>query len=291
MTAPPATAGGTRCPLCGAASRRRFARHGYWIRDCAACLHRFAEGRFDEIHVERVYDDTYFAEGGEGYPQYLADGRILRDRGRWYGRLLSRHLQPGSVLDVGCAAGFWLQGLADCGWRPSGIEPNPRMAGHARDRLGLAVRTGSIEELETGEPRDLVTMIQVVAHFRDPRLALRRAAGVLRPGGHLLIETWDRASWVARVMGRRWHEYSPPSVLHWFTRGRLRDLAGECGLREVAWGRPRKRLSAGHARSLVEYKYADHLLGRWVAGAFRALPDGLPLPYPGDDLFWTLLRL
>ena len=164
------------------------------------------------------------------------------------------------------------------------------MAEYARSRLGLHVEAGTIEQYETADRFDLVAMIQVVPHFRDPRSALESAAAWVRPGGHLLIESWDRGSWMARGMGRYWHEYSPPSVLHWFTREGLSRLAAEAGLREVARGRPRKRLSAGHAKSLLRYKYGETAAGRLLVGTLGVLPDGLTLPYPADDLFWMLLR-
>jgi SAM-dependent methyltransferase len=279
-----------RCPLCGGPSRRGFERHGFWIRDCADCGHRFAEGAVAEGHVERVYGDAYFRDGGAGYPDYRGEEPILRDRGRWYARMLDRHVRPGSVLEVGCAAGFWLAELVAHGWTGWGIEPNAAMAAHARARLGLDVRTGTLEELRTEERFDLVALIQVLAHFADPRRSLQIAAGLLRPGGHVLVETWDRESRTARWSGRRWHEYSPPSVLHWFSPARLRDLGERLGLREVARGRPRKRIGARHAKSLLRHTLAGSAAGRLVARGAGIIPDHLTLPYPGDDLFWMLLE-
>ena len=75
-------------------------------------------------HVRNVYGDHYFTGGGAGYPDYLADGELLRERGRGYARLIAGATTPGRVLDIGAAAGFVLQGLCDEGWRGAGIEPN-----------------------------------------------------------------------------------------------------------------------------------------------------------------------
>jgi hypothetical protein len=61
--------------------------------------------------------------------------------------MLKRFTPPGSVLDVGAAAGFLLAGLRQIGWSGSGVEPNDRMAEHARSQLGLNVRTGTLESL------------------------------------------------------------------------------------------------------------------------------------------------
>lgn len=279
----------TGCPLCDGPSRRRFARHGFWIRDCERCGHRFAEGAAAAGHVERVYGDAYFRQGGAGYGDYLSHGRILRDSGLWYARMLRSRMPPGAVLEAGCAAGFWLAALVESGWQALGVEPNATMAEHARAR-GLDVRTGTLEELQVPQRFDLVALIQVVAHFTDPRRAVAAAVELLRPGGYLLVETWNRESRTARWLGPGWHEYSPPSVLHWFSPGGLAGLGQQLGLSEVVRGRPRKRIAAAHAQSLVRYKYGGSAAGRFFVRLLDVLPAGLAIPYPADDLFWMLLR-
>jgi SAM-dependent methyltransferase len=269
--------------------RPLFIQHLYWICGCVECGHRSADLRNPSGHVERVYDDEYFEGGGAGYSDYLAESDILRSHGKRYGRLLQRYMPVGTVFDVGAAAGFVLQGLVDAGWNGRGIEPNLRMSEHARSRLGLRVDTGSLESFHTEERFDLVTLIQVVAHFTDVRKAFEVSSEITRPGGFWLIETWNRASWTARIFGRRWHEYSPPSVVHWFTPGTLRALARQFGLREIAAGRPSKWLNGAHAASLLQYKLGGSLPGRLLGRAGKLL-ENLSLPYLGDDLFWMLFR-
>ncbi len=271
-----------------------FAAHGHGIHACATCGHRFAALAPAPTHVESVYGDDYFNGGGAGYPDYLADAELRRAQGRRYGRMLSRRLPAGRLLDVGCAAGFILQGLQDEGWQGVGIEPNASMAAHGRERLGLQVLTGSLEssggqtDLSTGF--DVISMIQVVAHFHDLRHAFKTARSLTRPGGHWLIETWDNASLSARLLGRRWHEYSPPSVLHMFSRASLVRLAADAGMRPVASGRPAKWISGAQAKSLLRYKLGTGPVGRLAGGALALLPDRARLPYPAEDLFWMLLE-
>jgi SAM-dependent methyltransferase len=263
-----------------------FLKGRYRIFGCSACGHRSADlGDLSE-HVERVYGDEYFTGGGAGYSDYLAEQEILRRHGQRYGRLLRRYMPAGSVLDVGAAAGFVLQGMVDTGWSGRGLEPNPRMSDHARTHLNLRVDTGSLESFQTAERFDLIAMIQVVAHLTDLRRSFQTASEITRPGGFWLIETWNRESWTARVFGRHWHEYSPPSVVHWFSPATLRDLAAQFGFREIARGRPAKWLNGAHAVSLLQYKLGGRLLSR----VGKLIPQNIPLPYLGNDLFWMLFR-
>jgi SAM-dependent methyltransferase len=204
--------------------------------------------------------------------------------------MLARYMPPGTVLDVGAAAGFILHGLIDSGWRGEGIEPNAQMAAYARTQLQVRVHVGSFEQFQPGTTYDLITMIQVMAHFLAPRQVLQKARTLLRPGGYVLIETWNRASWTARCWGWHWHEYSPPSVVQWFTPEGLGQLAAQSGFQEVARGRPGKWLSGAHAKSLVGHVLPDSGLGRWAYRLLQVIPDRLAIPYPAEDLFWMLLQ-
>ncbi len=280
------------CPVCTCRDDPAplFVKHGHPILRCPGCGHRFAAAAPAPDHVARVYGDDYFTGGGAGYGDYLGEGPLLRAHGQFYARIVARHRPPGTVLDVGAAAGFVLQGLIDGGWTGGGIEPNAAMAEHARSVLGVPVTTGAFEAIEPTAPVDLVSMIQVIAHFPDPRLAVQLASAWLKPGGLLLVETWDRSSWTARVLGRHWHEYSPPSVLHWFSRAGLARLAGSVGFRALDRGRPVKRLNGAHAKSLLRYKLAGLPLGRTAARLLDLVPDRLVLRYPAEDLFWMLFE-
>jgi hypothetical protein len=95
---------------------------------------------------------------------------------------------------------------------------------------------------------------------------------------------------VARVLGKHWHQYSPPSVLHWFSRERLKRLAGQFGFSEVARGRPSQWLDGAHVESLLGYKLQGSRLGGLAAGLLDVIPDHLAIPYPTYDLFWILFQ-
>lgn len=278
------------CPLCEQSSQRWLLQHGYWIRNCSRCGHRFAELQAAPTHTAAVYGDTYFNGGCAGYPDYLAEAALLRQQGRRYANLLKRYTSTGQLLDVGSAAGFILQGFCDSGWQGQGIEPNPTMAQYARQTLALSVEVGTLEQLEVSKTFDVVTMVQVVAHFFDVQQAFAAASQHTKSGGFWLIETWNCSSWMARLLGTHWHEYSPPSVLHWFSPDRLARFSAQYGFREVDRGRPAKFIRSSHAKSLLCYKLKALPLGPLLLKAIAHIPDHWLIPYPSEDLFWMLLQ-
>jgi SAM-dependent methyltransferase len=272
-----------KCPLCKADSQQVFEIKGFNVLDCVKCLHRFAEITADEIHVANVYNDKYFNGGGAGYSDYLIEGKMLRTRGRMYAKKIEKFAESGKLLDVGAAAGFILQGFTDENWHGTGLEPNALMTNFGREKLALDIRQGSLESFETDEKFDLISMIQVAAHFYDPRKSFENASNLLKKDGLLLIETWNRESFLAKIFGKNWHEYSPPSVLQWFSLNGLTTFLKEFGFEKVASGRPSKKISGEHAKSLLRYRLGNNFL-------LNLIPDKFNFPYPSEDLFWAIYR-
>lgn len=109
---------------------------------------------------------------------------------RWILRHAARH-RAGRALDIGCGDGLLVQRLAESGLDTVGIEPDPDAAARARARVQGLPRASILEEdfvSFVGAPRsvDLVTIVAALHHM-DARVALERAADLLRPGGTLLV--------------------------------------------------------------------------------------------------------
>lgn len=257
------------------------------MRDCNRCGHRFAEAQTGDNHVAEIYGDDYFTGGAAGYADYLAEAEMLRGRGRNYAEILKKNgVKSGAMLDVGAAAGFILQGFTEEGWRGRGVEPNAAMAKYGRENLNLNIEAGDFQTFETTKKFDLISMIQVAAHFQNPRRAFENAARLLNENGVLLVETWNYKSVTAQIFGESWHEYSPPSVLQWFAPDVLGAfLRREFGLELIARGRPSKKISGAHAKSLLAYR-----LGEKFAPILKIIPDKINFPYPAEDLFWAIYR-
>jgi SAM-dependent methyltransferase len=263
-------------------------REQFHVRECGTCSHRFAECLPSADHVGATYGDEYFFGGGAGYPDYFQEEKILRRQGARYARLLRRYVPESShrVLDVGGACGFIADGFRAQGWTPQLLDPNPRMAAYARERLCLDAHRGTLDDLSVEQPFDVISMIQVMAHFPNLSAAMRKAAEFTRDEGFWLIETWNCNSLTARVFGRHWHEYNPPSVLHYFSARSLRTLAGRFGFVHLASGHPRKDIMWRHARALLDHQIPQP----WFHSLSGVISDETVLPYPAEDLLWSIFQ-
>jgi len=83
----------------------------------------YVNPRPDPMELYALYGETYFhndQSGVVGYTNYLKDEPNIRRT--FAGRLkrLSQVVQPGKLLDVGCAAGFFLDEARKIGWQVQG---------------------------------------------------------------------------------------------------------------------------------------------------------------------------
>ncbi len=97
---------------------------------------------------------------------------------------------PGSnVLDIGCADGSVARMLVKRGCRVWGVETDKSAAAEA-ERYCEQVLVGDVEQINLRTSLDLqfdvVLLLDVLEHLREPEETLRAAAALLAPGGRLL---------------------------------------------------------------------------------------------------------
>ena len=150
---------------------------------------------------------------------YLEDEEALR-------RLARRRLdllpgEPGRLLEIGCALGFFLDEARELGYETEGLEISGYAAEYAREKLKLNVRRDSFPDFHC-EPRyDVVAAFYVGEHFADQKAFFQKVASLLREGGSFLFAypstngplfQCRRAEWVASHPGDHFADYSPASL-------------------------------------------------------------------------------
>jgi SAM-dependent methyltransferase len=126
-------------------------------------------------------------------------GLVYRDlyRRHWWWRARERFLvgelrrlrpAPGwpRILDVGCGDGLFFGALREFG-TVEGLESDAALLSPDNpDRSQICI--GTLDSTyRPVHPFDLILLLDVVEHLRDPLGALRRAREILNPGGTILI--------------------------------------------------------------------------------------------------------
>ncbi|WGF87687.1 bifunctional 2-polyprenyl-6-hydroxyphenol methylase/3-demethylubiquinol 3-O-methyltransferase UbiG [Marinivivus vitaminiproducens] len=124
------------------------------------------------------------------------------------------------AADVGCGGGLFAEALAKAGATVTGIDPAEASLAVARSHahamgLTIAYRSAGVDEIaREGAAFDLVAAMEVVEHVADIDAFVQDLAGLVRPGGGLLLSTLNRTarSYALAIVGA---EY----VLRWLPRG------------------------------------------------------------------------
>jgi SAM-dependent methyltransferase len=229
------------CGLCGSARRTLSFRDGpFSVVRCDDCglvyvTPRLAPGAL----IEEVYDEGYWSSDAakdRGYSDYRSDAPLYLRTYKKRLAVVRRHFaRPGRVLDVGCAAGYFLSVMRDEGWDVTGIEPSDAIRAQAAERIGASRVHGGLLQDAPVEPHsfDLVTFWDVIEHIPDPVAALRHAGDLLAPGGKLLIETQDVSSRAARMLGKAWQHYKHAEHIYHFDPRTMLDLLRRAGFRQI----------------------------------------------------------
>lgn len=304
-TAPPLEP--VACAICGATEQRElypplpparelspaFAastgiRGATRIVSCASCGLVYVSPRLRPELIAAAYRDA-------DDPLYVAQAEPRR---RSFSRNLafvSRYARRGRLLDVGCAAGYFLDVCLDAGWDARGIEPNRGFVAAARERHGDRVSEGilsgggeAVRRLAEAGPYDAITMWDVLEHATDPRRELAAAYGLLRPGGLLFVNFPDIGSWSARLTGSAWW-FLLSHHLYYFTPRSLGVLLESEGFSTVARARYWQTLELGYLAGMTGL-YSKGL-ARMLGAAFSAARiDRVPLSYAAGQVTLVAAR-
>jgi 2-polyprenyl-3-methyl-5-hydroxy-6-metoxy-1,4-benzoquinol methylase len=225
-----------KCPLCDNSSTNRilFELSRPVIR-CGACGLVYAAPH-DADTGGREFNESYYRQGI--YADYLEDAGAIRKNARRILDELESRVEGRTLLDVGCATGFFLDAARSRGWSVRGLEVSSYASEYARRELHLDVRSGSIESFADHSSKfDVVTLWDTIEHLNRPDLALTNIRRLLHKDGLLAISTGDYGSMLRRITGKRWRLFADPTHNFFFEESTLKRLLDQTGFEPVHFSR------------------------------------------------------
>jgi SAM-dependent methyltransferase len=257
-----------KCPACATESAAAAALRtvsSYTVHLCPGCGLRYSEP-MAHPGAQWYADSEIYREVAWNVP---APAQLWK---RWeFRRALQQGLPEGAfVFDIGCGRGDFLYLARERGFRPGGLELNPRLIEVAEEVFGLSgIEAGDIARWQPaagGVRPAVITAFEVLEHLADPAGFARDCARALAPGGLLIFSVpgfHRRPHWV-------WSEVDlPPHHLTLWSEEALRQLLQRAGFTDVRVERKPLELND------VLYHVVRRLPGTLRPGPFPKMLRGL----------------
>jgi SAM-dependent methyltransferase len=219
---------------------------------CGAC-EALVSARMPGAEIGRVADeerDFYGREYWFSHQEQVLGLASIRVRARsdlperclhWLRTALRYRLPPARVLEVGCGHGGFVALLRLAGFEAAGLELSPWVVRFARETFDVPVLQGPLEDqaLEPGS-LDMIALMDVVEHLRDPGATLARCLTLLKPDGIMLVQTPCYPAGAAHeTLAARRDRFleclQPAEHLYLFSAASFRELFRRLGVGEVAF--------------------------------------------------------
>lgn len=274
------------CYLCHSQTRKFIEKNGYAIVTCPHCgLGMTKFNRDYNAFVKEHYSKGYFT----GNPQYSAytnykkdKSIIVRNMSKFLKKIQSIH-STGTVLDVGCAMGYFVELALSKGYDAHGFDPSDYAVVEAIKLVGKErIQQGTIDTVEYQlNSFDVITLFDVFEHLADPKKDLKKLMEYLKKDGIIVIATGDTKSIAARLLKRKWTFYIPPQHLFFFDRKTMTTVLQDVGLYPIQWFRIGKWLSLEYvfhlARTTGESNTAHHIYPIIKKSSLGRIPLYVPM--------------
>ncbi|HEX7152692.1 MAG TPA: bifunctional glycosyltransferase/class I SAM-dependent methyltransferase [Thermoanaerobaculia bacterium] len=263
-----------RCPVCFSPEVWTAAQiPGNVVRSCSRCkcryLNQFTDE--DETHPVRRVLRPHASVPEKTYDAHSQPAREKTSQRRL--AVMRKQLPSRArVLEIGVRDGSF-GATASAEYEYVGIDPAQAAARHARAR-GLEVYCASLSTfVNTGPAFDGIALFHVFENMADPHDALGRIKDLLKPGGVLMLSTFDTEGLIYLLTERKRMTQNFRTHLILYSRSALIELLEHSGYEILSIG--------------PEFEYRDHWFVRhwldnhWFAfawparAALRILPDPL----------------
>lgn len=227
------------CCICGSSQTQFFmSKNGIPLVRCTNDGMIFLKSRLKDEQLIDIYDSRYFTNDDN----YSAVGaNYLRDFPQMkYNSLLRlqriskfKKINNSNLLDIGCAAGAFVESAQEYGCEAYGIDISKFAIDFAKSR-GLKVYQGIGPEIvKENSLWDVITLWHVLEHVPDPKGLMTKVRSFMKSGSLLVVEIPNVDSLPAKLLGPKWKMISTNEHIWYFSEKTLSLLLTSCGFKVI----------------------------------------------------------
>lgn len=261
-----------------------------WHMECPKCAYQSADLKpaINENHAHINIDEKFRERG-------LRSLRIDNFK-TLLAAIKETQKGTGTLLDVGCAHGWFLDIAKDGGFQVLGIEPDTNVFDKTAQR-GLPVRKGFFPDvLSQNERFDVIVFNDVLEHIPDLNTLVEGCKSHLASEGVLVLNLPSSSGVIYRLsrlfsragyevfFNRLWQKNLPSPHLHYFNSKNLQEFLKNKGFEPIVSG----RLSTFRVRGLftrISYTGNHPFFVRLIVYLLAAIALPVLLILPSDIIY------
>lgn len=216
-----------KCPVCGASNLKfRFSATDYFsskdsfpIYACIDCGFHFTQDFPDENEIAPFYQsESYIShsdtkKGLMNRAYHVVRNIMLRKKGEM--TINVSGLNSGTLLDIGCGTGYYLNTMKSLGWSVFGVEKSDYARESAKKHFDIDI-VSSLDKL-TGERKfDVITLWHVLEHLQNLKDSMHVIRNLLKDEGILIVALPNHSSFDADIYKEEWAAWDVPRHLWHF---------------------------------------------------------------------------
>lgn len=224
------------CPLCEkehiklvlSAEDYTVSHEQFEIWECSNCTLRFTQNILGAEEIGRYYQSENYishSDTASGFINKLyhqVRKRTLVQKRKLVQKMTGK--KTGSILDVGCGTGAFLNTMKEAGWHVTGLEPDATAARKAMELYGIEPMSSEKLYALSPDSYDAITLWHVLEHVHDLHGYMKKLRSLLKPGGKLLIAVPNYTSYDAAKYQQFWAAYDVPRHLYHFSPASMKYL-------------------------------------------------------------------
>lgn len=200
----------------------------FQIVACKGCGFLFTNPRPDSSSIGQYYESTDYISHHDEAKDFMSNlyTRVRNFTTQQKIQLIEKQISgKGSLLDVGCGAGFFLSKAKEAGWKVSGTEPDQQARAISQSRVGDSIYESIEDPRFENQHYDIITMWHVLEHVHRLNETMEWLHEHLHPNGKLIIAVPNPESDDAARFKEHWAAYDVPRHLYHFSKKSLQGLA------------------------------------------------------------------
>lgn len=266
-----------KCRICSSVKGKiLFRRKKRTFFICEECNVIFIVPQPSQDELRNYYNDKdYYKSWGS-----FDDARLIKKKtsSEWL-KIIRRYKKDGKILEIGCAAGFFLEVAQEKGYDPYGVELSEISGEYAKRRFKEKVFIGAVEEARhPDESFDIISMFDLIEHIPYPEDIIKESFRLLKRDGIVAISTPNTNSLSHKLMRSRWTHYKAAEHLFYFSPCSISFLLKKYGFTPLQITAAAKALSLRYLESQFKVYptpvigYLTHLLHHLLPSCVNNYP-------------------